>query len=127
MTSSRTLVFRVQDPDGYGPYNGMSWEGRGEMSSSHCDDSHKSPNADPLLNGIGYIEKCGCDSPEALLRWFDGYWEQLGEAGFVVSILKAADARKGENGQVVYCYYEGVTECDTLDIDTFLGLFAPLD
>jgi len=120
------LVFRVQDTDGYGPYNGMSWEGRSEMSSSHCDDSHMSPNADPTLGGISYIEKCGCDSPEALLRWFDGYWEALAEAGFVVKILKAKEARTGRNGQVVYCYYDEVDERDTLDIDTFVGLFGDI-
>ena len=126
--TSRTLVFRVQDPDtGFGPYNGISWDGRGTMSEAHCDQSHKSPHADLRLNGITYREKCGCNSPESLLRWFDGFWKELAAAGFSVTILQADEARTGAYGQVVYNYRDGVEECDTLDINTFLGLFAPLD
>lgn len=126
MTAKTPIIFRVQNDDGIGPYNSAEWDGQTEMRMTHCDDSHLSPNSDPQLDGISYSEQCACDSPESLLTWFEGWWEALAAAGFRVVIIRCAEVRYGENGQCVYGKYAPAEERDTLDIDTFLGLFAPL-
>lgn len=124
MTAKTPIIFRVQNDDGIGPYNAASWSGQSTMCEVHCDDSHLSPNRDSQLDGISHHEQCACDSPESLLAWFDGWWEQLDAAGFHVVIIRTADVRYGANGQCVYDRYAPAEERDTLDIDTFVGLFS---
>lgn len=118
------LVFRVEDANGMGPYQDSSantdcWT----LCADHADMFHPSPLRDSKLRGISPDEFCALDSPEALLRWFRGWLERLAEFGFVVTIYNARYARVGENGQALF-RKERATLRDTLDIDTFLGLFA---
>lgn len=87
------------------------------------DEQHTPPQSDELINGMSEHERCGCATPEALIRWFEGYMDDLGDENFKVGIYWEEYARSGRNGQVVF---DGNTaqKLDTLRIDDFVGMFA---
>ncbi|MEV8015667.1 hypothetical protein AB0O76_04770 [Streptomyces sp. NPDC086554] len=80
------------------------------MADDHCNYTHPSPRADPLLRSIASHERCGFDSRDALNTWFDGWTETLNECSFVVWEYDVPDwaVRVGKFGQVVFIADEAV-------------------
>jgi hypothetical protein len=123
------LVFRVEHPEtAEGPYNGPWWAGQNEMGGDHAwgpdADTHLSPHHDGMLRrSMHYGRRCACDSPAALLRWFAGFWPDLADSEYVVTIRRARRATVGQHGQVVYTH-DGSTILDTLAPETFVALFT---
>lgn len=119
-----TLIFRVEHREtGAGPYTGSRWPGQRDMSSEHTwDGQHPDPARCFRLFGIKYDQQCGCKSPASLLAWFDGWWDQLDDHGFVVRVIRGR-RRVGHRGQVLYRPARSRV-VGTLDIETFRELFA---
>jgi hypothetical protein len=118
------LVYRFEHPDtGQGPYQ-FDGEGADELDDmrwSHQDFEHMAPWMDDRLGGIDSYEVCGCDSPESLLAWFDGWIDELAEVGFMISVRYTEAARLGENGQVVFPDY-GAHEVESIEPHAFAAL-----
>lgn len=76
------------------------------MEWHHADsEDHPLPIFDPELNGmVRGVEYSACDSPAALLQWFQGYLGALEDDGFYVKVYSSPDSltRVGYNGQVVF-------------------------
>jgi hypothetical protein len=65
-------IFRVETPDGEGPFIG---EHSFDMLATHLfsSETHPSPWRDDLehMIGLGRPNKCGCDSIQSLKGWFN--------------------------------------------------------
>lgn len=122
-------MYRVEGPDGSGPYVGDYFSMRFEIGRAHMNLRHPSPNADASLNNwIEYNEYCGFDSPENLLRWFEQKWQDALEAeDFVITVYEIDQARTGKYGQTCfvraiatvitrYKFSELVAECKQLGL-----------
>jgi hypothetical protein len=95
----KVSIFRVEDADGAGPYNGTSWSDElMDMIDEHVAESHPSPHTDPMLNGIYPDEVCGFATIDAAEEWFAGYADALADAGFHLSVytVPLADVRYGK-------------------------------
>lgn len=77
-------VWRVENPQGIGPYQGWHnplWE----MVEAHGDsDEHMAPLA--IVSCGGPIEGvvCGCLTLRGLIEWFDGYLDLLKSLGYAI-------------------------------------------
>jgi hypothetical protein len=103
------LVYRVEHPDGAGPYGsagGRSYRenvfGR-ELCIRHSDERHPAPWAD----GINFMTEddfCALVSEERLREWFDDSWEDLSSLGYFLRVYDVADklVKVGESGQCVF-------------------------
>ncbi len=100
MTAPRTrLVFRVETPEGRGPYNCAGHEVTveeqdlaTEIAWAHSDWDHPPPNRD----GIGWIrdeEVCGFTARHKAREWFAEWADVLDEQGFVLSVYRVAADR----------------------------------
>jgi hypothetical protein len=106
------IVYRVEGPDGIGPYQRM---GLGvfrdaelvDLSDDISDDHSWCPkHPSPVDDGIGDMadqEICGFIRPEDLKNWFSGWLQRLDKAGYVVAIYDVSDhdVRVGRH-QVVF-------------------------
>jgi hypothetical protein len=103
-------VYRVECPDGKGPYNQPgNWSF--SLGCAHTGGSHPSPFVDPLLgysyDEIGLPSKdwvCGFASMKDLYGWFGGYLRgamRRLDARIVMYDVKAGDVRIGKH-QVVF-------------------------
>lgn len=119
------IVYRVEHPsDGDGPYNGVNWPHRWDMRMAHSRGEHPAPQEDPRLGWVRDFERCGCDTPENLLAWFDGYWGALNDGGFEVLILDAELATVGQwRGQTVF-RRDAAEVLDRLTPEVFADLFT---
>lgn len=91
------LIYRVEkdngDIIGVGPYGGSSYSFAGiqlldEMCMAHCNEETHPSIGDDLRGveiGCEWQElHCACPTLEALLDWFDGFIDRLGEEKFIV-------------------------------------------
>ena len=102
-------VYRVEQPDGSGPYfdryGAYRWDDRLErMRSDHSDEAHPSPRQDPMLETIDIYEQSCFESLEQLTKWFKGWMVRLAEEGYAVSEYSVQQGlvRYGEHQAVVY-------------------------
>lgn len=99
-------VYRIQDQNGIGPYNstlGIYDRSLGRMISSHCNpDTHPAYLIDfaryPVLG-----ERSGCESMQALFKWFGGYLPTLLAVGYIVAVFEVPswDVETGCSGKQV--------------------------
>jgi hypothetical protein len=81
----KVSIFRVETPDGGGPY-GAGNPYYDHMNAVHGDADHPSPEDDALLDGIYPDEYCGFATLTDLEEWFSGYEDVLADAGFEISV-----------------------------------------
>lgn len=108
MTNETELinVFRIEGPDGNGPYHYPYVEGMGD---AHQGSSTPDPRLDELEGGGGIRpnEYCGFDSMDKLIEWFTTGGDWLGEMAnmgiyvVVCDTVPRSAVRKGEM-QLVY-------------------------
>jgi hypothetical protein len=73
-----------------GPYRGPYWPGSDTMCMRHNDLRHPSPLAEYNWEFGQWFSAhrpqavCGAATLEDLLAWFDGFWTQMSEAGYVI-------------------------------------------
>lgn len=95
----KVSVFRIEDTDGGGPYNGTKWSDELlDMIGEHTNETHPSPQSDPMLKDIYPHEVCGFATIDAAEEWFAGYADALSEAGFHLSVytVPIGDVRYGK-------------------------------
>lgn len=103
------LVYRVEGPNGNGPYTTNDFSLRFKLCDAHTDLRHPGPGADDELRRIEYDEYCGFNSVEALMEWFSPKWRKaLEEEGFIVKVYEYADARVGSFGQTLFVKHDAV-------------------
>lgn len=98
-------MFRVEQPDGSGPYFAdidedlPLAESLYHMRYNHTDADHLSPSRDPMLKYIADDEVCGFTTLGGLDNWFAGYEDALAEAGFsiVAYIVPYTSCRFGKD------------------------------
>lgn len=104
-------IYRVENENLTGPYfkqfNDLGT--RISMSHSASIKAHPCPDISFPDRGIGRQQwKCGLNSMDALLKWFDGWLPKLFEAGFHIVTLDVADEDivaddcKYGSGQVIF-------------------------
>lgn len=103
-----TTVYRVQRPNGYGPYWLYNlWLGYGEGDAvwihGHNDDTHPSPRDDGLNVFLGAMEwKCGFRDLDQLSDWFtDEELVTLYSHGFAIYEIEAERIQVGKR-QILY-------------------------
>lgn len=80
-------MFRVEAPNGAGPYAGNEDNKElAHMFAVHGDADHPDPFDDELLDGIYPDEVCGFPTLCALENWFAGYDDPLHEAGYKIAV-----------------------------------------
>lgn len=80
-------MFRVEAPNGAGPYAGNEDDAAlAHMFAVHGDADHPDPFDDPMLDGIYPDEVCGFPTLCALETWFAGYEDPLAAAGYYVAV-----------------------------------------
>lgn len=83
----RVSVFRVEKPNGDGPYaDGADKNLYEHMNAVHGDADHPSPEDDPMLGEIYPDEHCGFAALCQLEEWFAGYEDILDECGYGISV-----------------------------------------
>lgn len=95
-------VFRVEDPNGKGPYSSSMTNEILYNKLSSKNESRPSPKRDGIEIRPG-IDVCGFDSIEKLKQWFHGCRSDLRKAGFYVAIYEV-DAKEIKFGrrQVIF-------------------------
>jgi hypothetical protein len=95
----KVSVFRIEKPNGDGPYNDADSKVIEHMNAVHGDDEHPDPSEDPMLDGINPDESCGFATLCDLEEWFSGYEDVLADAGYgiVVYSTKREYVRWGKN------------------------------
>jgi hypothetical protein len=92
------LVYRVEHPEGGGPYIGE--HAIGDLGFRHCDPDHPPP----IDDGIGRVGgwNCGFESVRHFQQWFNpDERQELKDRGFVLMSFHAAEVRKGRR-QVLF-------------------------
>lgn len=85
-----TTVYRVENAVGDGPYReGHKTERQISLTYTMCfthnDSEHPSPAEDGIRTGFGANKfVCAFGSRAELASWFDGYFDQLDDAGYTV-------------------------------------------
>lgn len=109
------LVYRVEHPEGGGPYIGPN--SIGDLGLRHCDPDHPNPVEDGISGGKGW--NCGFESLAQFQAWFSrAERQELKDRGFVLMSFHAAEARKGEK-QIVFDRYLAKHD-QTFDVTTAL-------
>lgn len=126
-------VWRVEHRDGYGPYrfrpnnkkadslslrlgNAHGWDYDPETG----EDRHPGPHGDGLSNiivsrdGMDYL--FGCPSRETLAEWFEGFGEDLHDAGYTVTVWDVVEAHVGTSGRQVMYDGDAAVLVDLLDV-----------
>ncbi len=93
-----TLVYRIEDRNGCGPYNADRYEGNGiskkikrSLSRTLCR-AHKNGDLYPdASRRMSDDDRCGFISIEQLLSWFDGYLDRLHRNKFRLAIYEVPD------------------------------------
>lgn len=81
----KVSVFRIEKPNGDGPYaDDADSKIIEHMNAVHGDDEHPDPSEDPLLDGINPDESCGFATLCDLEEWFAGYGDALDAAGYSI-------------------------------------------
>lgn len=96
----KVSVFRVEKPNGDGPYADDADRSLYEhMNAVHGDAAHPDPEDDPMLEGINPDEHCGFATLCDLEEWFAGYEDILDGCGYGISIysMPLALVRYGHN------------------------------
>lgn len=97
------IVYRIEDEDGYGPYN-SDLDVRGpveiQILLSRLNKEH-SECRPTLYYDVSYTHRekylerciwlCCCDSVCKLKDWFEGFYQSLLFGGFVVNIYEVTD------------------------------------
>lgn len=73
-----------------------------KLCTAHADDRHPSPYWDMSLGFIRNKEVCGFDSVEAMESWFEGFLDDLANAGFMIFEYEVRECRIGEYGQALF-------------------------
>jgi len=118
------IVYRIEGHNGIGPYQAYedeSFRYAVSLCVDHSDDAHSQPRGDDLLGYIDANEFCGLDSAQALVDWFDGWFDRLHADDFVVTFWEA-DARVGRNGQALFIK-SASTLLGSMSIPSFLRDF----
>lgn len=83
----KVSVFRVELPNGDGPYaddtNSKMFE---HMNAVHGDADHPDPEDDDMLGCIHPDEHCGFATLCDLESWFAGYEDVLAECGYRIAV-----------------------------------------
>lgn len=82
----KVSVFRIEKPNGDGPYTDADSRITEHMNAVHGDDDHPDPSEDPMLDGINPDESCGFATLCDLEAWFSGYGDLLEEAGYGIAV-----------------------------------------
>lgn len=93
-----TLVYRIEDRNGCGPYNADRYESNnvsskikrslGRTLSRAHRNGYLYPDASLRMSGD---DRCGFISIEQLLSWFDGYLDRLHRNKFRLAIYEVPD------------------------------------
>jgi hypothetical protein len=106
----KVSVFRVEKPNGDGPYADDADSKMFEhMNAVHGDADHPDPADDDMLDGIYPDESCGFATLCDLETWFDGYEDILADAGFRISVytIELQLVRYGRN-QALFIKHDAV-------------------
>jgi hypothetical protein len=82
----KVSVFRIEKPNGDGPYADADNAVLKHMNAVHGDADHPDPSDDVLLEGINPDESCGFATMCDLEAWFSGYEDVLESAGYNISV-----------------------------------------
>lgn len=82
----KVSVFRVEKPNGAGPYGDMVHPVLAHMNAAHGDADHPDPTDDAVLEGIYPDEHCGFATVCDLDSWFEGYEDALAECGYSIAV-----------------------------------------
>lgn len=82
----KVSVFRIEKPNGDGPYSDADSRITEHMNAVHGDADHPDPSEDPMLDYINEDESCGFANLCDLKAWFEGYGDVLAGAGYIISI-----------------------------------------
>ena len=96
----KVSVFRVEKPNGDGPYADLAQKMLCEhMNAVHGDADHPDPEEDPMLDGIMPDEHCGFATLCDLEAWFAGYEDILDDCGYGIAVytVPLALVRYGHN------------------------------
>lgn len=98
----KVSVFRVEKPNGDGPYADDNRTLCEQMNAVHGDADHPDPEDDPMLSGINPDEHCGFALLCQLEEWFSGYEDILTECGYGISVytMPLQSVRYGHNQAV---------------------------
>lgn len=97
------LVYRIENPaTTMGPYNTSDWTHGLSLCLDH-GPKWPTPAEDPDIGSLVVdVDYCACNSPEALLTWFEGWLKKMDKAGFHVVAYDADCYRVGQYGQVAF-------------------------
>jgi hypothetical protein len=95
----KVSVFRIEKPNGDGPYNDADSRITEHMNAVHGDADHPDPSEDPMLDGINPDESCGFATLCDLEEWFSGYGDILADAGYGIAVytMPLQSVRYGRN------------------------------
>lgn len=96
----KVSVFRVEKPNGDGPYaDDADSDLYAHMNAVHGDADHPDPEDDPMLGQIYPDEHCGFATLCDLESWFSGYDDVLADAGYSISVytMPFTSVRYGSN------------------------------
>lgn len=87
----RTVVYRVEDSKGSGPY--MSHYNLMEMSIKHSDSKHPEPFDDDMDSTENFTADyvCGFSSVSKAKQWFKGFRRLLDKKGFKLSVYEVPE------------------------------------
>ncbi len=106
----KVSVFRVEKPNGDGPYSDDADKNLYEhMNAVHGDADHPDPADDPMLDVIYPDESCGFATLCDLESWFSGYEDILSDAGFRIAVytMELQSVRYGHN-QALFLKHDAV-------------------
>lgn len=108
------LVCRFENDGGFGPYTGRGCIGptqlalRSALMNAHCDgDGYHNPIWEDVKGFESGDMFCCCLSIESLKCWFDGFVEQLFEAGYQICCydVPESDVLRGRrNNQAAFAW-----------------------
>jgi hypothetical protein len=100
------IVYRVEDHLGEGPYGDFRDRFKQtlseELRTSHALSSrHPGPYEDKLTRFLTQSPHAvfGFDSIDKAMMWFDGYWDDLHEAGFELKTFETTTYQLGSSGK----------------------------
>lgn len=110
LLSDEMLVYRIEDPvDHSGAYTCTGHRERSllgyAMADVHCPKTgHPGPWEDPLIKRAPHDgEIFGCATYAEIRRWFEDFWNDLDDVGFVLGLYRARDSMVTRGtGQVMF-------------------------
>jgi len=96
------VVYRIEHPEhGLGPYSRHDELGS-KLLHVHGYDYHNHPGAldDELILFVRQYEALfACPDMATLHAWFDGFWEELMQAGYQIEIYRVKFYKMGKSGK----------------------------